>query len=555
MRVMRGYLLPLGITESNGVVNFSVQVEQGQTCRLNIYKKGEVLPEQCLEMETEAGVDCIRFIALPKSKVRGREYNYEIDGIRRLDPYVKSYTVNMPTGELRGKILMEHYDWEGDRPLNIPDCEVVAYSLHVRGFTMHRSSGVKHKGTFRGLTEKIAYLKELGINQIHCMPIYDFDEDTPYTNYWGYGEANCFAIKKRYAASKNPEKELKDMVKTFHQNGIEVVLNMPFTEQTPKQRIVDCLRYYRMEYNMDGFVLNPYVAPMDSIRTDAILKTAKIIVNQDDFQNTMRRFLRGDKGVLQPTMQNMRCIAKEIGAYNYITNHTGFTLADLVSYKRKHNEANGENNLDGPSVNYSWNCGREGNTRNEEVLALRMRQRRNAMALLLLSQGTPIILAGDEFGNSQKGNNNVYCQDNQTAWLNWNLLDGNKEFYEFIRRLITIRKSYNAFGAEQGLTGTDKFGCGVPDISYHGENAWKLNEAQKEPYVGIYYHTNDDEDCFVAYNMQNKKQEIALPIPGRKKWYRVLSTVTGYMEDKTVPEDNQRTIEVDAREIIMLIGR
>ena len=560
MRGMKGYPLPLGITENNGIVNFSVEVESGKTCRLCIYKKGEELPELIIELQEETAVGEVRYVALPVSKVKRREYNYEIDGVKKLDSYVKAYTTNVCTGEVRGKILMDAYDWEGDRPLNIPNHEVIAYSLHVRGFTMHRSSKVKHKGTFRGLVEKIPYLKELGINQIQCMPIYDFDEATPYTNYWGYGEANCFAIKKRYAATKNPEKEFKDMVKAFHQNGIEVVLNMPFTEQTPKQQIVECLRYYRMEYHVDGFVLNPYVAPMDSIRTDAILRGAKVLVNQDEFQNMMRRFLRGDKGILQPVMQSMRRIAKECGVYNYITNQTGFTLADLVSYNRKHNEANGENNCDGPSVNYSWNCGREGNTSNENILSLRRKQRRNAMALLLLSQGTPLILAGDELGNSQKGNNNVYCQDNDRAWLNWNGLAKDRTFFEYVKQLIEIRKTYSAFGSEHALTGTDRFGIGVPDISYHGENAWKIDDVQKEPYVGAYYHTKHNEDYFVTYNMQDIEQEIALPKLGKHKvWHPVFTTVDGQADSeallKAMIEEKQRKIMVPARTIVLLMGR
>ena len=553
MRGIKGYPLPLGISENNGIVNFSVEVESGKTCRLCIYKKGEELPELTIELREENAVGEVRYVALPVSKVKGREYNYDIDSIKKLDPYVRAYTTNVCTGEVRGQILMDAYDWEGDRPLNIPNNEVIAYSLHVRGVTNHRSSQVKHKGTFRGLVEKLPYLKELGINQIQCMPVYDFDETTSYTNYWGYGEANCFALKRQYASTKNPEKEFKDMVKAFHQNGIEVVLNMPFTEQTPKQRMVDCLRYYRMEYHVDGFILNPYVAPMDSIRTDAILKGAKILVNQEEFPYTVRRFLRGDKGILQPAIQSMRKISAECGSYNYITNHTGFTLADLVSYNRKHNEANGENNCDGPSVNYSWNCGREGNTSNEEILSLRMRQRRNAMALLLLSQGTPVILAGDEFGNSQKGNNNVYCQDNDTAWLNWKGLEKDRAFFEYVKQLIAIRKAYTAFGVENALTGTDRFSAGVPDISYHGEYAWKLDEAQKEPYVGIYYHSKDNEDCFVAYNMQECEQEMALPTLGKQKaWHIVFTTADG---KRAIFEENQRSIMVPARTIVLLIGR
>jgi len=209
MRGIKGHPLPLGITENNGIVNFSVEVESGKTCRLCIYKKEEELPELTIELPEENAVGEVRFIALPISQVKGREYNYEIDGVKKLDSYVKAYTTNARTGEMRGKILQDAYDWEGDRPLCIPNHEVIAYSLHVRGFTMHRSSQVKHKGTFRGLVEKLPYFRELGINQIQCMPVYDFDENTSYTNYWGYGEANCFTMKKRYVASKNPEKGIQ----------------------------------------------------------------------------------------------------------------------------------------------------------------------------------------------------------------------------------------------------------------------------------------------------------------------------------------------------------
>lgn len=556
MRGIKGYPLPLGISERNGIVNFSIEVADDKTCNLCIYKKGEELPEMKIELRPEEAVGEVRFTALPLTKVKGREYNYEIDGVRQLDAYIRAYSFDVNTGEMRGKILMDSFDWEGDRPLNIPNHEIIAYAMHVRGFTKHCSSKVKNKGTFRGLVEKIPYLKELGINQIQCMPIYDFDEDTPYINYWGYGDAQCFAIKKRYAATNNPETELKDMVKTFHQNRIEVVLNLPFTQHTPKQLMVDCLRYYRMEYHVDGFVLNPYVAPMDSICTDAILKGTKILENREEFQNTMRRFLRGDQGVMHSVMHSMKRIAKEYGSYNYMTNHTGFTLADLVSYNRKHNQANGENNCDGQSVNYSCNYGREGNSSDEDIQALRRRQRRNAMALLMLSQGTPMILAGDEFGNSQRGNNNVYCQDNKIAWLNWNGLQKERAFFEYVQSLIAIRRQYPVFGSECILTGTDRFGCGVPDISYHGENAWKLDETQKEPYLGIYYHTQDNQDYFVAYNMQENEQEIALPALGKRKtWYRILTTAEEQIPTEAVLEENQRKIIVAPRTIVLLVGR
>lgn len=554
MKNIKGYPLPLGVTERNGVVNFSLEVESGKTCNLCIYKKGQQEPEVMIELKEDTSVGSVRFIALPLSEVRGRTYNYEIDGKKKLDAYVKSYVQEF--GESRGKILPDYYDWEEDKPLEIPDSDVIAYSLHVRGFTKHRTSRVKNKGTFRGLIEKIPYLKELGINQILCMPIYDFDENTPYKNYWGYGDAFCFAIKKSYAASKDTEREFKDMVKRFHQNRIEVVLNLPFTEHTPKQLIIDCLHYYVMEYHVDGFVLNPYVAPMESIRTDGILKRTKILENREDYQNTMRRFLRGDCGIVQSAIRNMKQIAAEKNSYNYMTNHTGFTLADLVSYNKKHNQANGENNCDGPSENYSWNCGKEGNTKKTDILELRNRQRRNAMALLLLSQGTPLILAGDEFGNLQKGNNNVYCQDNETAWLNWTQLEKDRGFFEYVKALICLRKTYSVFTPDFEMKGIDCLGCGIPDISYHTEDAWKIDDKQKEPYMGIYYHGEDDTDCFVAYNMQDRHQEFALPsLKNKKEWFCVFTTDDESVRAKEDKAQNQRKTMVEPRTITMFVGK
>lgn len=553
MRTIKGYPLPLGISERNAVVNFAVEVEDDKTCNLCIYKKGDKLPEYVIELPKENAVGTVRFVALPVADVRDRQYNYEINHKKKLDPYVKSYTEAY--GELRGQILTTSYDWEGDRPLRIPDHEVIAYSLHVRGFTNHRSSKVRKKGTFMGMVEKIPYLQELGINQIHCMPVYDFDENTSYKNYWGYGDAKCFALKKTYASGKRVEKEFRDMVKEFHKNGIEVVLNLPFTENTPKQMIVECLRYYVMEYHIDGFILNPYVAPMESVRTDALLKGTKILENQDDFQNAMRKFLRGDLSTVQSVMWHIRRVPKENSSYNYITKHNGFTLMDLVSYNKKHNEKNGENNCDGPSENYSWNCGREGNSCNESVIELRNRQRRNAMALLMLSRGTPLLLAGDEFGNSQKGNNNVYCQDNEISWLNWKQLEKETPFFEYVKALIAIRKKYSVFRGENKLTGTDKTGTGIPDISYHGIDAWKIDEKERKPYLGVYLHGEDDTDCFIAYNMEEGKQEFGLPTLQKKKWFRVFTTAESIISPEAILEENQKSTIVDAKTIVMFVGR
>lgn len=553
MKKITGYPLPFGVSVRNDVVNFSIAVESGKRCELHIYKKGMETPETIIELLEEDAVGEVRFAALPKAKLKGKEYNYIIDGKPVIDPYVKS--VSEVASLTRGKIITESYDWEGDKPLELSYHEVVAYSLHVRGFTKHKTSKVKKKGTFQGIVEKIPYLLELGINQIQCMPVYAFEEGKKFKNYWGYGPAFCFAIKNHYAAKKDAETELKDMVKACHKNGIEVILHMPFTEETPNVLIQECLRYYLMEYHIDGFILNPYVAPMKSILSDPILKKTKILTNHDGFQNTMRRFLKGEEPVIDDVMTWLKQTTKESGSCNYITNHTGFTLVDLVSYNEKHNEANGENNVDGPDVNYSWNCGVEGPTRKNSVLELRKKQIRNAMFLTVLSQGTPCILAGDEFGNSQDGNNNVYCQDNELSWLNWSQLEKDASLYEFLKTLIRIRKEYSVFGTKEPLTGTDKTGSGVPDVSFHGENAWQMTKQKKTRKLGVFYHGIDGLDCFVAYNMHREKQILAMPSLGKhKKWSCILSTECD-MISECEQNPQQKEIIVPGRCIMLFIGK
>lgn len=557
MKVKKGHPLPLGVSEKEGFINFSVAVQSGEKCILKLYKRGEDEPQFEIELTEEDAVGEVRAVAFQKSNVRGLEYNYEIAGASFVDPYAKS-VVEREGAPARGRVSVESYDWEDDRTLQIPDHEVIAYSLHVRGFTRHGSSKVKKKGTFQGLVEKIPYLQELGINQIQCMPVYSFAESEEYKNYWGYGPALCFAVKSTYAAGKNPEKDLKDMVKACHKAGIEVVLNLPFTEETPKHMIEECLRYYVTDYHVDGFVVNPYVAPMANIWGDPILKKTKILQNRDDFQNAMRCFLKGDEGMIESVIWWLRQQSKSTGSYNYITNQLGFTLQDLVSYDEKHNELNGEDNKDGPDYNCSWNCGIEGKTRRKYVLELRKKQVRNAFFLLLSAQGTPCILAGDEFGNSQNGNNNVYCQDNEISWLNWKDLEKNQELFQYVKKIIQLRKNYSFLHSAEPLSGTDLTSSGVPDVSYHGKFAWQVETERESKQLGIYYHNaiGDVRDCFIAYNMSWRKLEFALPkLQKGKQWYRIFSTEEATVDLKEVLEENQKETEIDGRTIVMFIGR
>ncbi len=544
-------------------MNFSVAVPQEKECQLLLYHAGEKKP--CMSFGMKKSVGEVRYIALEDIDPSEYEYNYEMDGEIVVDPYVKALAGrekwgqarDVQTHEVRGKLDIKEYDWEGDAPLQLPYHSIIAYSLHVRGFTKHSSSKVKAKGTFRGVIEKIPYLKELGINQIQCMPVYDFEENLQYCNYWGYGDAYCFAPKGAYAYSKDAVNELKDMVKSCHREGIEVVLEMPFSGNVPKQMMEECLRYYMMEYHVDGFILNPSSAPMEGICADPILKKTKILVHQTGFQTVMRRFLKSDEGMIPEVMYWLRHNSLGDRTYNYITNQNGFTLYDLVSYDGKHNEANGENNQDGPEYNYSWNCGVEGVTRKKAVLELRQQQIKNAFFLLLFAQGTPCILAGDEFENTQKGNNNVYCQDNPVGWLDWSKLEKKKELYDFVKTLIKIRKAYPVFWPEEEMRGIDQVSCGVPDVSYHGESAWRVPSEVSSRQLGVYYSgaAVGGDDCFVAYNMHWQEHPFALPaLSSGKKWYKIASTSEGVLEE---PEllDNQRLIEVAERTIMLVIGR
>ena len=246
----------------------------------------------------------------------------------------------------------------------------------------------------------------------------------------------------------------------------------------------------------------------------------------------------------------------EDGCCNYITSHTGFTLCDLVSYDGKHNEANGERNQDGPDYNYSWNCGTEGPSRKRSVMTLRKNQMKNAFLLLLLSQGTPCILAGDEFGNTQDGNNNVYCQDNETAWLNWGRQKSYEDLFRFVKRLIALRKSNPVFHQRQALLGLDRTACGIPDVSYHGENAWQVKNEVSSRQLGVMYSGAGvgDCDCFVAYNMHWLPHSYALPSPGKGKcWHLALDTDRGVLS-KSIKLEDQKRIEIRERSIAVLIS-
>lgn len=565
MRAEKGKPLPLGVSVSEGEVNFSIAVPEGKRCELLLYEAGRNRPIRCFEMNESIGE--VRFLKLTGLDPENYEYNYRIEDEIVTDPLARALAGRETWGkerslakhEIRGVLGEKEYDWEGDRPLHLPEHLVVSYSLHVRGFTRHSSSLAKYRGTFEGVVEKIPYLVDLGINQIHCMPVYEFEENGEKTNYWGYGPAWFFAPKSAYSACGDGRKSLKDMVKACHTSGIEVILEMPFTGDTQGQLMTECLRYYCLEYHVDGFILNPYTAPVEEILADPLLKGTRILTHDSGYQTVMRRFLKGDEGMVRDVIYWLKHQSQKDGHFNAVTEQCGFTLQDLVSYDGKHNEANGEDNQDGPDYNYSWNCGAEGPSRKKAVTELRKNQVRNAFLLLLTSQGVPCILGGDEFGNSQMGNNNVYCQDNPVGWLNWTGWKSHPELPAFVKELIAFRKRHPVLCPEKEMTGMSYGNKGVPDVSYHGENAWKVPAEISSRQLGVFYNGKDrndqEESLFIAYNMHWLEHAFALPaLPKGKKWYRAVSSGEGVLETPLEVED-QRITEIQARTIAVFVGR
>lgn len=560
MKTAVGFPFPQGCTVEGQTANFSVAVPEGQTCELIIYKKGARTSAFSQKMPYSDVAGNLHFLSVVLEQPEDYEYCYKIGGKIVPDPYGKAFSgrehwsvsKGKEKRKLRTRIVTDTFDWGKSQFPHLKKEDVIAYSLHVRGFTKHSSSGVAHKGTFDGVTEKLPYLQKLGINQIHLMPVYEFDENQRHVNYWGYGKAYFFAPKASYAAG-DPVNEMKSLVRQMHLAGIEVILEMPFTEGTTFSLILDCLRYWVMQYHVDGFIVNPYICNPDELAKDPVLAKSKILKKEDGFQNVMRRFLKGDEGMIQDVICQLK--NQDTQLYNYIASHNGFTLCDVVSYDGKHNEANGENNLDGPDYNYSWNCGAEGNSRKKAVNELRKNQIFNAFFLLLFAQGMPCILSGDEFMNTQKGNNNAYCQDNLISWLDWNQLSRREELYTFVCRLIALRKACMKQTAKKS---EDTMGrSGIPQISYHGEDAWQMPAGRASRQLGVFYHEESTEkDFYIAYNMHWLSHSFALPsLPKGMEWVCIAGTKEGVLDEKEAVPVKDKKVQLEERTIKVFVGR
>ncbi|MFW6256883.1 MAG: glycogen debranching protein GlgX, partial [Bacillota bacterium] len=653
----RGHPLPFGSSIVPGGVNFSVFSRHAESCELVLYKKHQADPFAVIPFPEEFRIGNVFTMTVFDLDYETLNYGFKMDGPYNdaeghlfdndkilLDPYAKAVAGREKWGEEpdwnkdfqhRSRVVFDDFDWEGDKSLEIEMNDLIIYEAHVRSLTRHSSSGVKYPGTFAALREKIPHLKELGVNCLELMPIFEFDEfensrvneetgETLY-NYWGYSAVNFFAPKTGYAATGKfgmEVDELKNTIKELHQNGIEVILDVVFNHTaegnekgpyisyrgidnktyyllTPegyyynfsgcgntlncnnpvvRNMILDCLRYWASEYHIDGFRFDlasilsrdqngaPMANPplLETLAHDPILGKCKLIAEAWDagglyqvgsfpawgrwaewngkFRDDIRRFIKGEGEVAgavaqrlqgSPHMYNDRSTTASI---NFVTCHDGFTLKDMVSYNEKHNWDNGEENRDGADDNYSWNCGVEGQTNNPGIQKLRTKQMKNAISLLLLSRGVPMLLAGDEFGNSQFGNNNAYCQDNEISWLNWDLLEKNEDLFRYFKRLISFRKQHPVLRAKNFAS--EKNETGYPEISFHGVNAWDINFDSTLNLAVMFagpaqkYNTENDEFIYAAFNMHWERHDYQLPkLPDDQSWFVTANSALPEPED------------------------
>lgn len=611
-RIERGFPLFWGANRILNGYNFALEVPKGIQASLILYRKKAKKPSQVIPFTEECRSGEICSLFLPDFEAKDYEYNYLVDGKIVQDPcaYVlkgKGHFGQVPSEEDAhrprcGFLSEELYDWEGDVPPALAYEDMILYKVHVRGYTKQAGITPKKRGSFDGLTEMIPYWKELGVNAVELMPAYEFQEIAPEekstgmvtekrqegkVNFWGYVPGFYFAPKSAYSSRHDPENEFRDFIKELHKAGIACIAEMYFPGEIDGVVALRAVQFWKLHYHVDGFHLSGEGVPVKLILRDKMLSDTKLMVQGVDigqimqgtghkerniadysgsFQQDMRRFLKSDEDVVQGVMYHLKRNPSGYGAVNYITSQDGFTLADLVSYNYKHNEANGEDNQDGANYNYSWNCGIEGPCRKAAVRQLREKQMRNALLLVLLSQGSPMIYGGDEFGNSQDGNNNAYCQDNPVGWIDWKGIKKNASLLQFAKEAVAFRKAHPILHMPEEFKGIDYKTKGCPDISFHGERAWFLNcdntcRLLGVMYCGAYAEKADgspDDYIYVGYNFHWESRTIALPnLPGGIKWKKAADTSDmsgcGFYTEMT--EEYEKGIEISPRTVIVLVGR
>ena len=679
-KIRPGFFRMYGACVASNGVSFTINSHGATRCTLLLFKPQAPKPYARIPFPDSYRIGDTYSMLVFDIKPDEFEYAFSFDGPYEpakgllfneenvlLDPYSRAVTGQRKWGEkpeggkdfeYRARVVKSNFDWGNIKQLEQPFEDLVIYETHVRGYTKDKSSGVSAPGTFAGLKDKIPYLKDLGINAVELMPIFEFDEmesarvvdDVQLYNYWGYNTVSFFAPNTSYAFNEEHNHEgdeLKSLIKALKENGIEVILDVVFNHTaegnemgpcfsfkgidnnvyymlTPdahyynfsgcgnvmncnhpvvRSFIIDCLRHWAIEYRVDGFrfdlasilgrdqngapMANPPI--LESLAFDPVLGKMKLIAEAWDagglyqvgsfpswnrwaewngrYRDDMRSFLKGDDGMAGNAITRITG-SRDLyspesrghkASVNFLTCHDGFTLYDLYSYNNKHNEKNGWNNTDGDNNGHSWNCGVEGETDDQNVNGLRRRLIKNAFAALLCSRGPAMFFAGDEFCNTQFGNNNAYCQDNIISWLDWSRLEEFKEIHDFVRHMIQFRKEHPILRRM-----TKPSSCQFPEISVHNGTPFNASTDYKTKLIGIMYagrNEEDTEDDIVFYCMNAYWEPLVMQLPvlpNGKHWHVDTNTNAEYFdgEDFTAKTEllGVNTIRVPARTTIILVA-
>lgn len=679
-KIRPGFFRMYGACVASNGVSFTINSHGATRCTLLLFKPQAPKPYARIPFPDSYRIGDTYSMLVYDIKPDEFEYAFSFDGPYEpakgllfneenvlLDPYSRAVTGQRKWGEkpeggkdfeYRARVVKSNFDWGNIKQLEQPFEDLVIYEIHVRGYTKDKSSGVSAPGTFAGLKDKIPYLKDLGINAVELMPIFEFDEmesarvvdGVQLYNYWGYNTVSFFAPNTSYAFNEEHNHEgdeLKSLIKALKENGIEVILDVVFNHTaegnemgpcfsfkgidnnvyymlTPdahyynfsgcgnvmncnhpvvRNFIIDCLRHWAVEYRVDGFrfdlasilgrdqngapMANPPI--LESLAFDPVLGKMKLIAEAWDagglyqvgsfpswnrwaewngrYRDDMRSFLKGDDGMAGNAITRITG-SRDLyspesrghkASVNFLTCHDGFTLYDLYSYNEKHNEKNGWNNTDGDNNGHSWNCGAEGETDDPNVNGLRRRLIKNAFAALLCSRGPAMFFAGDEFCNTQFGNNNAYCQDNIISWLDWSRLEEFKEIHDFVRHMIQFRKEHPILRKM-----TKPSSCQFPEISVHNGTPFNASTDYKTKLIGIMYagrNEEDTEDDIVFYCMNAYWEPLVMQLPvlpNGKHWHVDTNTNAEYFdgEDFTAKTEllGVNTIRVPARTTIILVA-
>lgn len=679
-KIRPGFFRMYGACVASNGVSFTINSHGATRCTLLLFKPQAPKPYARIPFPDSYRIGDTYSMLVFDIKPDEFEYAFSFDGPYEpakgllfneenvlLDPYSRAVTGQRKWGEkpeggkdfeYRARVVKSSFDWGNIKQLEQPFEDLVIYETHVRGYTKDKSSGVSAPGTFAGLKDKIPYLKDLGINAVELMPIFEFDEmgsarvvdGVQLYNYWGYNTVSFFAPNTSYAFNEEHNHEgdeLKSLIKALKENGIEVILDVVFNHTaegnemgpcfsfkgidnnvyymlTPdahyynfsgcgnvmncnhpvvRSFIIDCLRHWAIEYRVDGFrfdlasilgrdqngapMANPPI--LESLAFDPVLGKMKLIAEAWDagglyqvgsfpswnrwaewngrYRDDMRSFLKGDDGMAGNAITRITG-SRDLyspesrghkASVNFLTCHDGFTLYDLYSYNEKHNEKNGWNNTDGDNNGHSWNCGAEGETDDPNVNGLRRRLIKNAFAALLCSRGPAMFFAGDEFCNTQFGNNNAYCQDNIISWLDWSRLEEFKEIHDFVRHMIQFRKEHPILRKM-----TKPSSCQFPEISVHNGTPFNASTDYKTKLIGIMYagrNEEDTEDDIVFYCMNAYWEPLVMQLPvlpNGKHWHVDTNTNAEYFdgEDFTAKTEllGVNTIRVPARTTIILVA-